>query len=755
MVSADRPGHIRLQPHAHLYQEWEKAQKALDRAKNKEQRRLDRAEDLALDRAAQAEAKAARRAEAATRAPKPPPRAAGAPPPHDPFAPLRASLWVAPPPQRVQSIDHRAQNKAELDAQMANVSWKRRPQDGAGMGSGMGSGMSTANDRAALRLGPLSDPPSAPPPAAPRSAPAPLTGEQQQQQKEQAAALHKQRADALREKTDQKQRERLPLEVQYKIARTFLATNAELVHALEVLARPEVAAAQALVDAHAWSETPLIERIAREQKLLREAQPDQPQPQAEEPAQAKEQPQEQPQPQPQVQVQPQSQPPHPPQSPESLQSPALAGPSGRAVEAWPPPTAPPAAAAGADSAVAAPPAAVAVAVAAPRAPPVRSGAVPPGAAPSRVKTEELQPAGGAHGAAAANGARAKGGAAGCAGSAGVKDAAGAGVKTVRPKSEKGAPTGGGGGSGGGGGGGGAAPAVVAGGRVADRWKTVQEEKKRPIDGAEQRAPSHAPSKKLHGTGSGPSKPSGGGGGGGGLVRGSSGGGGGGGSGSGGGNGPSASSSRGQLAQAPAGRGGGGSVAAAGGTMVADLSRQILSRQPVASRGGAAACGAAACTSRGAAMGHSAGRSGLAVVDPNSEAGKALLGKRALHEAAASAEREKNMEAYLAPLERKDELALKAEGVKMIKVKANPHPNPNPSPSPSPNPNPNPSPSPNPNPNQVWHMAAAVGEVTPTRVGEVTQLDLAEVPAQLCLRNSQLVVRNAELVDQVLSLQHSP
>jgi len=50
------------------------------------------------------------------------------------------------------------------------------------------------------------------------------------------------------------------------------------------------------------------------------------------------------------------------------------------------------------------------------------------------------------------------------------------------------------------------------------------------------------------------------------------------------------------------------------------------------------------------------------------------------------------------------------------------------------------------------MAAAVGEVTPTRVGEVTQLDLAEVPAQLCLRNSQLVVRNAELVDQVLSLQ---
>ena len=53
------------------------------------------------------------------------------------------------------------------------------------------------------------------------------------------------------------------------------------------------------------------------------------------------------------------------------------------------------------------------------------------------------------------------------------------------------------------------------------------------------------------------------------------------------------------------------------------------------------------------------------------------------------------------------------------------------------------------------MAAAVGEVTPTRVGEVTQLDLAEVPAQLCLRNSQLVVRNAELVDQVLSPQHSP
>jgi hypothetical protein len=47
---------------------------------------------------------------------------------------------------------------------------------------------------------------------------------------------------------------------------------------------------------------------------------------------------------------------------------------------------------------------------------------------------------------------------------------------------------------------------------------------------------------------------------------------------------------------------------------------------------------------------------------------------------------------------------------------------------------------------VWHMAAAVGEVTQP------QLNLAEVPAQLCLRNSQLVVRNAELVDQVLSLQ---
>ena len=44
------------------------------------------------------------------------------------------------------------------------------------------------------------------------------------------------------------------------------------------------------------------------------------------------------------------------------------------------------------------------------------------------------------------------------------------------------------------------------------------------------------------------------------------------------------------------------------------------------------------------------------------------------------------------------------------------------------------------------MAAAVGEVTQP------QLNLAEVPAQLCLRNSQLVVRNAELVDQVLSLQ---
>ena len=156
-------------------------------------------------------------------------------------------------------------------------------------------------------------------------------------------------------------------------------------------------------------------------------------------------------------------------------------------------------------------------------------------------------------------------------------------------------------------------------------------------------------------------------------------------------------------------------------MVADLSRQILSRQPVASRGGAAACGAAACTSRGAAMGHSAGRSGLAVVDPNSEAGKALLGKRALHEAAASAEREKNMEAYLAPLERKDELALKAEGVKMIKVKAwrcleckyfheralescrqkhdpEPKPKPNRNRNLSPSPGPSRSPNLNPNPN---------------------------------------------------------
>eukprot|EP00964_Phaeocystis_antarctica_P049386 scaffold28647_cov59-Phaeocystis_antarctica.AAC.1 len=84
---------------------------------------------------------------------------------------------------------------------------------------------------------------------------------------------------------------------------------------------------------------------------------------------------------------------------------------------------------------------------------------------------------------------------------------------------------------------------------------------------------------------------------------------------------------------------------------------------------------------------------MLVVDSNSEEGKALLAKRALHEAAATAEREKNMEAYLAPLERKDELALKAEGVKMIKVKANPHPNPNPNPNPSPNPNPNPSPNP--------------------------------------------------------------
>ena len=53
------------------------------------------------------------------------------------------------------------------------------------MGSGMGSGMSTADDRAALNLGPLTYPPSAP---QPRSASAPLTGEQRQQQKEQAAA---------------------------------------------------------------------------------------------------------------------------------------------------------------------------------------------------------------------------------------------------------------------------------------------------------------------------------------------------------------------------------------------------------------------------------------------------------------------------------------------------------------------------------------------------------------------------------------
>ena len=109
---------------------------------------------------------------------------------------------------------------------------------------------------------------------------------------------------------------------------------------------------------------------------------------------------------------------------------------------------------------------------------------------------------------------------------------------------------------------------------------------------------------------------------------------------------------------------------------------------------------------------------MLVVDSNSEEGKALLGKRALHEAAASAEREKHMEAYLAPLERKDELALKAEDVKMIKVKAwrcleckyfheralescrqkhihrlpwvrvNPSPRPNPSPSPRPDPHPN-------------------------------------------------------------------
>ena len=112
---------------------------------------------------------------------------------------------------------------------------------------------------------------------------------------------------------------------------------------------------------------------------------------------------------------------------------------------------------------------------------------------------------------------------------------------------------------------------------------------------------------------------------------------------------------------------------------------------------------------------------MLVVDSNSEEGKALLGKRALHEAAASAEREKHMEAYLAPLERKDELALKAEDVKMIKVKAwrcleckyfheralescrqkhdpEPKPKPNRNRNLSPSPSPSRSPNLNPNPN---------------------------------------------------------
>ena len=200
-------------------------------------------------------------------------------------------------------------------------------------------------------------------------------------------------------------------------------------------------------------------------------------------------------------------------------------------------------------------------------------------------------------------------------------------------------------------------------------------------------------------------------------------------------------------------------------------RQILSRQPVASRGGSGTGGsgtdgsgsgsAAASTSRGAAMEQSSGcsgagpavaappaaaaagsawvafaqrperlreeveagrwPSGLVVVDPNSAEGKALLAKRALHEAAASAEREKHIEAYLAPLVRKDELALKAEGVKMIKVKAwrcleckyfheralescrqkhdpEPKPKPNRNRNLSPSPSPSRSPNLNPNPN---------------------------------------------------------
>ena len=111
----------------------------------------------------------------------------------------------------------------------------------------------------------------------------------------------------------------------------------------------------------------------------------------------------------QQQAQPQAQP-QAPQFPESLQSPALTGPPGRAVEAWDPP----------------------VNVG-------RAAKTPAATAGCKVKTEELQPSGGA--VRTADVARATGGAAGSAGSAGAKDAAGTGVKAVRPvrpKSEEGA-----------------------------------------------------------------------------------------------------------------------------------------------------------------------------------------------------------------------------------------------------------------------------------------------------------------------------
>ena len=75
----------------------------------------------------------------------------------------------------------------------------------------------------------------------------------------------------MREKMERKHRERLPLETQLQMARSDLAgADAALVHALRVLARPEVTAAQALVDTRARGEMPLIERIRSAEKLLLE-----------------------------------------------------------------------------------------------------------------------------------------------------------------------------------------------------------------------------------------------------------------------------------------------------------------------------------------------------------------------------------------------------------------------------------------------------------------------------------------------------